>query len=91
MTAYSIPERVAHVVRHEGDTPQVFLMRLPGGSPVVLEGTGATIWLLAVDGADDVAAAVADAVGERRETIADDVEAYLVKLVEIGLLEPLGD
>lgn len=90
MTTYSIPARVAHVVRDEGE-PQVFLMRLPDGPPVVLEGTGATIWLLAVDGVDDVAAAVADAVGECRETVADDVEAYLVKLVEIGLLEARGD
>lgn len=91
MTTYSVPERVAHVVRHEDGELQVFLMRLPDGPPVVLEGTGAMIWLHAVDGADDVATAVADLVGERRDVIEGDVEAYLVKLVETGLLDARSD
>jgi hypothetical protein len=82
---------VAHVVRTEDESPQVYLMRLPDGPPVVLEGTGAMIWLAAVEGVDDVAATVAEAVDEEREAIAQDVEAYLVRLVEIGLLEACPD
>ncbi|WP_404381887.1 PqqD family protein [Knoellia locipacati] len=91
MTAYSVPDRVAHVQRDEDGLPQVFLMRLPDGPPVALEGTAALIWMFAVDGVDDVAAAVAGCVGEKREVIAEDVEAYLVKLVETGLLAASRD
>ena len=86
MTAYSVPERVAHVERDADGLPQVFLMRLPDGQPVALEGTAALIWTFAAEGEDDVAGAVAQAVGMPREEIADDVEAYLVRLVETGLL-----
>lgn len=86
MTAYSVPERVAHVERDADGLPQVFLMRLPDGPPVALEGTAALIWTFAAEGEADVAAAVARAVELPREEIADDVEAYLVRLVESGLL-----
>ncbi|MFW5471862.1 PqqD family protein [Knoellia sp. CPCC 206450] len=86
MTAYSVPERVAHVERDADGLPQVFLMRLPDGPPVALEGTAALIWTFAAEGEADVATAVAKAVGLPREEIADDVEAYLVHLVETGLL-----
>ncbi|MDT0215574.1 PqqD family protein [Rothia sp. ARF10] len=88
MTAYSVPERVAHVERDADGLPQVFLMRLPDGEPVALEGTAALIWTFAAEGETDVATAVARAVGLPREEIADDVEAYLVRLVETGLLTP---
>lgn len=92
MTAYSVPDRVAHVRRDEDGLPQVFLMRLPDGPPVALEGTAALIWIFAVDETvDDVAGAVADCVGEKRDVIADDVEAYLVSLVETGLLAAARD
>lgn len=86
MTAYSVPERVAHVERDADGLPQVFLMRLPDGPPVALEGTAALIWTFATEGEADVAAAVARALELPREEIADDVEAYLVRLVESGLL-----
>jgi len=91
VTAYSVPDRVAHVERDADGLPQVFLMRLPDGPPVALEGTAALIWTCAAAGAGDVAAAVAEQVGESRETIAADVEAYLVRLVELGLLAASTD
>lgn len=91
MTAYSVPKRVAHVERAENGLPQVFLMRLPDGPPVALEGTAALIWTLAVEREEDVAGAVAEVTGVDRADIADDVEAYLVTLVETGLLDASRD
>ena len=91
MTAYSVPPRVAHVVRGVGTELQVFLMRLPDGPPVVLDGAGALIWICTLDGAEDVASEVAHVVGEERDSIAEDVEAYLLRLVEIGWLRTSDD
>ena len=91
MTAYSVPDRVAHVARDDGGLPQVFLMRLPDGPPVALEGTAALIWTFAVEREEDVVAAVAEATGMDRADIVDDVEAYLVRLVETGLLHASRD
>ena len=89
MTTYRIPRRLAHVV--PGDQPDpadtVFLMKLPDGVPVILRDSAAWIWLLAADGEGDVAGAVKDLVGLDRDDIGDDVEDFLVDLVDRGLLE----
>lgn len=86
MTTYAPPARIAFVVPEDVPTAQVFLMSLPDGTPVLLTGAGATIWILAADGEPDVAAAVGEAVGMPRDSVADDVEKYLVELVAQGLL-----
>ena len=88
MTAYRIPPRVAHVVSDgEPDLPEaLFLMQLPDGTPQVLHGSAAWIWLLAVEGEPDVADAVAHLVGRPRHEVAADVESFLAELVSRGLL-----
>jgi Coenzyme PQQ synthesis protein D (PqqD) len=90
MSAYRVPERLAHVVGPTpsgGGDPTVFLVRLPDGLPVVLRGSAAMIWVLAADGEDDVAAAVGALVGMSREDVADAVDRFLDDLLERGLLE----
>jgi len=88
MTVYQIPPRVAHVVSDgEPDLPEaLFLMQLPDGTPQVLHGSAAWIWLLAAEGEEDVAAAVAHLVGRPRHEVAADVESFLAELVSRGLL-----
>mgnify|MGYP001181861547 CR=1 FL=1 len=92
MTGYRIPRRVAHVVSDaDHDLPEaVFLMHLPDGTPQVLHGSAAWIWLMAVDGEEDVAAAVAHLVGKVRQEVADDVESFLAEVVRQGFLEERG-
>ncbi len=89
MTAYRIPNRVAHVVPDgEPDLPEaLFLMQLPDGPPQVLHGPAAWIWLVAADGEPDVADAVAHLAGRPRQEVAADVEQFLADLVSRGLLE----
>ena len=89
MTVYRVPERVAHVVPDgEPELPDtLFLMQLPDGTPQVLQGSAAWIWLLAAEGGSDVGAAVAHLVGLAEQEVAADVEAYLADLVSRGLLE----
>lgn len=54
---------------------------------LVLEGTAALIWDAAL-GADraDVAARVAEAVGQDVETVAPDVDAFLTRMIDQGAL-----
>ena len=91
MSAFLVPSRVAYVVadghRAHGEPPTVFLMQVPDGAPVVLHGTAALIWLLASDGEEDVATAVADVVGLDRASVAPDVRRFLDDLVDRGLVE----
>lgn len=83
---YLIPERLAWHVDESGDMLRVFCLNLPDGQPRVLEGVAALIWAAAVDG-EDVVASVAQATGEPRAGIEEQVLAYLDSLVEEDLLE----
>ena len=71
----------------DADPATVYLMHLPDGQPMALRGTAALIWVLANDGEDDVAAALASLLDTPRPDIADDVDAYLDVLVDQGWLE----
>jgi hypothetical protein len=87
--AYRIPPRVAHVVPEgEPDPPDsVFIMDLRDGVPLVLHASAAWIWLLAAEGEEDVAGAVADLTGLARADVVVDVERFLAELVGRRLLE----
>ena len=89
MTTYRIPRRLAHVVPGDRADPAdtVFLMKLPDGIPVILRDSAAWIWLVAADGEGDVAGTVKNLLGLDRDDIGDDVEDFLVDLVDRGLLE----
>jgi hypothetical protein len=89
VTAYRVPSRVAYVVadEHSPSAGTVYLMTLPDGQPAVLRGSGAVIWVVAAEGEDDVAGAVAELVGMPVEEVSAEVERFLDELVELGVLE----
>lgn len=88
---YRIPPRLGYVVDDRtGDSPVVYLLRLPDGDPLVLRGSGGAIWALAADGVEDVAAALAEAVGRPVGEISEHVSSFLDDLVGRGLLEVAG-
>ena len=89
MTAYRVPPRVAHVVADEHSPPAgtVYLMTLPDGQPAVLRDSAAVIWMVAAEGEDDVAGAVATLFGMSVEEVSADVERFLDELVALGVLE----
>ena len=91
MTRYRIAGDVAWVSQEDldgGDTPTAYLTRVPGGPPILLEGSGCVVWLALAEGGtmDDVvaaAAAMADVVEDR---IREDVETLVDQLVIIGVV-----
>ena len=87
--SYGIPARLAYVVsdQTQDDVEEVYLMALPDGPPQVLEGSAALIWMIAAEGAEDVAEEVAQVVGRPVTEIAHEVRSYLSYLVETGFLE----
>lgn len=91
---YRIPTRLAHVTDPPEDVEgphddglRVFLREVPGGRTLGLAESGALIWLLAVDGVDDIPQAVAEVTGEPIDRIRGDVIDFLDRLVRDGLLE----
>ena len=85
---YLIPPRLAYVVDDRtGQSPVVYLMQLPDGDPLVLQGSGGAIWALAADGVEGVPTALAAAVGSPVDEIRKQVTSFLDDLVTRGLLE----
>ena len=88
MTSYRVPSRVAYVVEDDSEGPAtVYLMTLPDGAPAVLRDSAAVIWVVAAEGEDDVAGAVAELVGMPVEEVSAEVERFLDELVQLGVLE----
>lgn len=90
---YAVPARMAHVLvesEDQGAGPDLYLMRLPDGDPLRLDGTAALIWLAAAGGSPDVVTDVADAVGRPTNDIQVHVQDYLNLLMRDGLLEQTG-
>ncbi len=89
---YRVPPRLAYVVDDQvAESPVVYLMQLPDGAPLVLQGSGGLIWTLAADGENDVPAAVAGFVGRPVDMITQDVAGFLGELVSCGLLAEFGE
>lgn len=88
---YGVPRRLAFVVPDDVETPQVFLMPLPDGPPVVLNDVSAVIWVLAADGEDDVASGVSKVVDKSPEEVGPEVVRHLECLVSQGLLTVRSD
>ncbi|GAA5108084.1 hypothetical protein GCM10023339_06720 [Alloalcanivorax gelatiniphagus] len=90
MTRYRIADDVAWVSQEdldEGDTPTAYLTRVPGGPPILLEGSGCVVWLALAEGGtmDDVVAAASAMAAVGEDEIRDDVETLVDQLVIIGV------
>ncbi len=82
---FAIGPDVAHV--EAGGV--VHLVRVPDGEILVLEGSAALIWLLAVqDGAESLPRRVAELAGRPEAEVAADVQGFVADLVARGLLAP---
>jgi hypothetical protein len=88
---------VVESAAHSGDataedaSPVVYLSHLPKGSLLILEGTGALIYIEAVmnEGEQSVVHRLADRIGLEQGVISGDVNAFVDHLVNEGLLEVL--
>ena len=91
MTRYRIADDVAWVSEEGldgGDTPTAYLTRVPGGPPILLEGSGCVVWLALAEGGtmDDVVAAAAAMADVVEDQIREDVETLVDQLVIIGVV-----
>lgn len=90
--SYSIPEDLAWIIEQNDPAlpPELYLMRVPDGIPLVLTGTAALIWLFAADG-EDVPVALAEVIVDPPPDLVVTTHAYLDDLVERGLLVREGE
>ena len=91
MTRYRIADDVAWVSEEDldgGDTPTAYLTRVPGGPPILLEGSGCVVWLALAEGGtmDDVVAAAAAMADVVEDQIREDVETLVDQLVSLGVV-----
>ena len=92
MTRYQIAADVAWVSQEDldgGDTPTAYLTRLPGGPPILLEGSGCVVWLALAEGGtmEEITAAAAEMSESSVEAISDDVAELVDQLVAIRVVE----
>ena len=92
MTRYQIAADVAWVSQEDldgGDTPTAYLTRLPGGPPILLEGSGCLVWLALAEGGtmEEITAAAAEMSESSVEAISDDVAELVDQLVAIRVVE----
>lgn len=91
MTHYRIADDVAWVSQEDldgGDVPTAYLTRLPGGPPILLEGSGCVIWLALAEGGtmDEVTSAAAAMANSTVEQISADVAELVDQLVAIRVV-----
>ena len=91
MTRYRVADDVAWVSQDDLDAaeePTAYVTRLPGGPPILLEGSGCLVWLARADGGsmDELIGAVAVMSGASEDEIKDDVAALVDMLVVIRLV-----
>lgn len=88
---YRIADDVAWVSQEEldgGDLPTAYLSRIPGGPPILLEGSACLVWLaLAHGGTMEELTVAAAAMSEATvDEISDDVESMVDQLVAIRVV-----
>ncbi len=88
---YRIADDVAWVSQEEldgGDEPTAYLTRVPGGPPILLEGSGCVVWLALAEGGtmEQLIAAAAAMSGATEAEVTDDVETLIDQLVAIRVV-----
>jgi hypothetical protein len=91
VTFYRVADDVAWVSEDDLDAseePTAYVTRLPGGPPILLEGSGCLVWLALADGGsmDELITAVALMSGASTDEIKDDVATLVDMLVVIRLV-----
>lgn len=91
MTRYRIAEDVAWVSREDLDVdgvPTAYLVRLPGGPPIVLEASGCVVWLALAEGGtmEEIVTAAAAMSESTVEDIGADVADLVDQLVTIRVV-----
>lgn len=85
---YSIAEDVAWVSQDDldaGEEPTAYVARVPGGPPILLEGSSCVVWLALAEGGTmaQIIEAAAEMAGATVDDITDDVETLVDQLVAI--------
>ncbi len=92
MTRYRIADDVAWVSQEDLDVdevPTAYLTRVPGGPPILLEGSGCVVWLALAEGGtlEEVTATAASMSDSTVEDISADVAVLVDQLVAIRVVE----
>ncbi len=88
---YRIADDVAWVSHEEldgGDEPTAYLTRVPGGPPILLEGSGCVVWLALAEGGtmEQLVSAAAAMAGATEAEVTEDVETLVDQLVAIRVV-----
>lgn len=84
---YRVPDNIAWVDGADFDmTEELYLTVVPEGRTVLLKDAARLIWLVAIEGGDDVVAEVAELVGRPVAEIEQEVRQFLESLTGRGLL-----
>ena len=88
MMRFSVADDVAWVSQDDlddGDEPMAYVTRVPGGPPILLEGSGCVVWLALADGGtlEEITAAAAQMTGAAVAEISEDVATLVDQLVAI--------
>jgi len=92
VTRYRIADDVAWVSQEDLDVdevPTAYLTRVPGGPPILLEGSGCVVWLALAEGGtlEEVTATAASMSDSTVEDISADVAVLVDQLVAIRVVE----
>ncbi|RYB94626.1 PqqD family protein [Nocardioides oleivorans] len=87
---YRIADDVAWVSQDDldgGDLPMAYMTRVPGGPPILLEGSGCIVWLALAEGGtiEEITARAAELSATDAGDIKDDVFDLVDQLVIIRL------
>jgi hypothetical protein len=93
---YRIADDVAWVSQDDldgGDLPMAYMTRVPGGPPILLEGSGCVVWLAVAEGGtlEEITSAVSRMSDAAVDDIRDDVADLVDQLVVIRLVDETDD